>query len=80
VTGKDSFLMGPSGYGFMHPSIIAPDDPLLQEMIDRTSAAAALLSSSACVPCHLLKIDSTFTCTSAPGCDILASWYHSLDR
>ncbi len=50
VTGKDSFLMGPSGFGFMHPSIIAPDDPLVDQMISRTAAAAAMLSSSACVP------------------------------
>ncbi|EIE20344.1 hypothetical protein COCSUDRAFT_3563 [Coccomyxa subellipsoidea C-169] len=47
VTGKDSFLMGPSGFGFMHPSIIAPDDPLVDQMISRTAAAAAMLSSSA---------------------------------
>ncbi|BDA45333.1 hypothetical protein COCOBI_07-1200 [Coccomyxa sp. Obi] len=49
TTGKDSFLMGPSGFGFMHPSIIAPDDPLIDVMINRTATAAAMLSSSAYV-------------------------------
>ena len=48
-TGKDSFLLGPSGYGFLHPSIIAPSDPLLSTFINGTRAAAELLSTSAYV-------------------------------
>ncbi len=36
--------MGPSGYGFLHPTAIAPRDPLRQIMINMTSAAAAQLN------------------------------------
>ena len=42
-------MLGPSGYGFLHPSIIEPSDPLLSTFIDGTRAAAELLSTSAYV-------------------------------
>ena len=42
-------MLGPSGYGFLHPSIIEPSDPLLSTFINGTRAAAELLSSSAYV-------------------------------
>ena len=48
-TGKDSFLLGPSGYGFLHPSLIHPADPLLPAFVNRTQAAADLLATSAYV-------------------------------
>ena len=48
-TGKDGFLLGPSGYGFLHPSLISPDDALLGAFINRTEAAANLLATSAYV-------------------------------
>jgi len=48
-TGKDSYLMGPSGYGFLHPSLIDREDPLLPAFINRTEAAAELLDTSAYV-------------------------------
>lgn len=47
--GKDSFLMGPSGYGFLHPSIISSSDPARQEMISCTEAAAIALDMEAYV-------------------------------
>ena len=49
MTGRDSFLLGPSGYGFLHPSLIHPADPLLPAFVNRTEAAAALLATSAYV-------------------------------
>ena len=42
-------MLGPSGYGFLHPSIIEPSDPLLSTFINGTRAAAELLSTSAYV-------------------------------
>ncbi len=48
-TGKDSFLMGPSGYGYLLPSIINPSNPLLEDFVLRTTAAADVLSASAYV-------------------------------
>lgn len=48
-TGRDSFLLGPSGYGYLHPSIIDPTDPVLEDFVLRTTAAADLLSASAYV-------------------------------
>lgn len=48
-TGRDSFLLGPSGYGFLHPSLIHPADPLLPAFVNRTEAAADLLATSAYV-------------------------------
>ena len=41
--------MGPSGYGFLHPSLIDREDPLLPAFINRTEAAAELLDTSAYV-------------------------------
>ena len=48
-TGRDSFLLGPSGYGFLHPSLIHSADPLLAAFINKTEAAANLLDTSAYV-------------------------------
>ena len=42
-------MLGPSGYGFLHPSIIEPSDPLLSAFINGTRAAAELLATSAYV-------------------------------
>ena len=41
--------MGPSGYGFLHPGIIAANEPALNTLVNQTLAAAALLSTSAYV-------------------------------
>ena len=49
LTGRDSFVMGPSGYGFLHPGLIAEDSPLLPVIVNATLGAAALLSTSAYV-------------------------------
>lgn len=50
LTGRDSFVMGPSGFGFLHPSIISPADPLVDALVNRTIAAAALLSAQGVFP------------------------------
>lgn len=47
--GRDSFLMGPSGFGFLHPTAIAAGDPLRRAMINLTAAAAAQLDMTAYV-------------------------------
>lgn len=41
--------MGPSGYGFLHPSIIGASDPVRQDFINLTQAAAAALDMNAYV-------------------------------
>ena len=48
-SGSDSFLLGPSGYGFLHPTAIAPRDPLRLIMINMTIAAAAQLNMTSYV-------------------------------
>ena len=48
-TGRDSFLLGPSGYGYLHPSIIDPADPLLDRFVQQTMSAAKSMSASAYV-------------------------------
>ncbi len=48
-SGSDSFLLGPSGYGFLHPTAIAPHDSLRQIMINMTAAAAAQLNMTSYV-------------------------------
>ena len=48
-TGQDSFLLGPSGYGFLHPSIIPDSDPLLPQYVNATLEALRNLSMSAYV-------------------------------
>jgi len=48
-SGSDSFLLGPSGYGFLHPTAIAPHNFLRQTMINMTSAAAAQLDMTSYV-------------------------------
>ena len=45
-TGRDAFLMGPSGYGFLHPGCISEDSPALPALVNATLGAAALLSAS----------------------------------
>ncbi|DBA87134.1 TPA: hypothetical protein ACH3X2_005239 [Trebouxia sp. C0005] len=57
--GSDSFLLGPSGYGFLHPTAIAPHDSLRQVMINMTSAAAAQLDMSSYV--HWDEYDNSNT-------------------
>ena len=47
--GKDSFLLGPSGYGFLHPSLMAPSDPARHDMIKYTKAVASALDMNAYV-------------------------------
>lgn len=47
--GKDSFLMGPSGFGFTHPSAIAVQDPIRQSMVKLTARAATSLDMIAYV-------------------------------
>lgn len=42
-TGKDTFLMGPSGYGFLHPAAIASNDSLLDKFVNETVADAEQL-------------------------------------
>lgn len=58
-SGSDSFLLGPSGYGFLHPTAIAPRDPLRQIMINMTSAAAAQLNMTSYV--HWDEYDNSNT-------------------
>ncbi len=58
-SGRDSFLLGPSGYGFLHPTAIAPHDSLRQIMINMTSAAAAQLSMTSYV--HWDEYDNSDT-------------------
>ncbi len=41
--------MGPSGFGFLHPSAIASGDPLREAMIKLTAAAADQLDMTAYV-------------------------------
>ena len=48
-TGRDSFLLGPSGAGFLHPSTIDAQDPLLQHFVNKTLDALDLLGASAFV-------------------------------
>lgn len=48
-TGQDSFLLGPSGAGFLHPSLINASDPLLQGFVNETLDALKLLGASAYV-------------------------------
>ncbi|KAK9793994.1 hypothetical protein WJX73_001371 [Symbiochloris irregularis] len=48
-TGQDSFLLGPSGAGFLHPSLIDASDPLVQVFINQTLDALKLLGASAWV-------------------------------
>ena len=45
ATGKDSFLMGPSGYGFLHPSLIDAQDPLAAQLVNDTLAAGGLMQA-----------------------------------
>lgn len=45
----DTFLMGPTGYGFLHPAAIASDDPLLDEFVAKTVEAAHQLSMTSYV-------------------------------
>ena len=58
-SGSDSFLLGPSGYGFLHPTAIAPRDSLRQIMINMTSAAAAQLNMTSYV--HWDEYDNSDT-------------------
>ena len=37
--------MGPSGYGFLHPSAIAADDPLAQQLVNSTLQAASMMQA-----------------------------------
>ena len=48
-TGRDSFLMGPSGYGFLHPSAIDSNSSLLMNFVQETVAAAKKLDMSSFV-------------------------------
>ena len=48
-TGNDTFLMGPSGYGFLHPALIPIDSPLLTEFVTNTVEAAQQLSMTSYV-------------------------------
>ena len=48
-TGQDSFLLGPSGYGFLHPGQIPTKDHLLPKFVDLTVDALHMLSASAYV-------------------------------
>ena len=41
--------MGPSGYGFTHPSVLAPQEPIRQSMVNLTAQAAASLDMQAFV-------------------------------
>lgn len=67
-------MLGPSGYGFLHPGMIAHDDPLLRDFINRTGGAAELLATSAYVHwdqydngCVVNATDTGET-LAAPGC------------
>ena len=59
TSGRDSFLLGPSGYGFLHPTAIAPHDPVRQMMVNMTSAAAAQLDMTSYV--HWDEYDNSDT-------------------
>ena len=48
-TGNDTFLMGPSGYGFLHPALMPTDSPLLTEFVTNTVEAAQQLSMTSYV-------------------------------
>lgn len=47
--GRDSFLMGPSGFGFTHPSAIAQEEPIRQTLVNLTAHAASSLDMAAYV-------------------------------
>ena len=41
--------MGPTGFGFLHPAAVAPDDPILTDFVASTVAAAKQLSMTSYV-------------------------------
>lgn len=49
LTGKDTFLMGPSGFGFLHPAAIRSESPRLSDFVRETVTAAQNLSMTAYV-------------------------------
>ena len=76
-TGKDSFLLGPSGYGYLHPSTIDPADSLLVNFVQRTMSAAKLMSASAYV--HWDDPTSPFSGTAGTVHAVSGNWSQNLE-
>ena len=76
-TGKDSFLLGPSGYGYLHPSTIDPADSLLDSFVQRTMSAAKLMSASAYV--HWDDPTSPFSGTAVAVHAVSGNWSQNLE-
>ena len=71
LTGRDSFLLGPSGFGFLHPGAIPHSDARRAVFVNYTIAAAELLGTDAYVHWddygNMLDDSATATTTEAEG-------------